>query len=236
MAQPPPDIELRHLRYFLAAAEYGSFRKVGRALGVRESAISRRIRDLEDKLGASLFHRLSAGVRLTFAGQRLLPRAQAITKQLRQAKQEIATIGREGKGLVKIGIFSSLSSGFLAELLRGYESSHAGVTTELVDGSPAEHISAIRQLTLDIAFVTGTREWPSCDTAELWFERVFAVLPRTHRLAGKDELSWHDLTHETFVVSDVSPGQEIHDYLIQRLAKFSHHPEIQLQQVDRHNL
>lgn len=76
MAKAHPPVEFRHVRYFLAAVEQGSFRKAGLILGIQESAISRRIRDLEDHLGISLFHRCSAGGRLTFAGQRFLPRAQ----------------------------------------------------------------------------------------------------------------------------------------------------------------
>ena len=63
-------IKLHHLRYFVTAAEYGSFRQAGRALGLQESTISRRIRDLEDQLGASLFHRHARGVSLTVAGQK----------------------------------------------------------------------------------------------------------------------------------------------------------------------
>ncbi|WP_244543597.1 LysR family transcriptional regulator [Bosea sp. CRIB-10] len=52
---PSSSIELRHLRYFVAAADHGSFRKAATAVDVKESAVSRRIRDLEDHLGASLF-------------------------------------------------------------------------------------------------------------------------------------------------------------------------------------
>ena len=55
-------LEFRQIRYFLAAAEYGSFRKAALALGIQESAISRRVRDLEDELGASLFQRHNGGV------------------------------------------------------------------------------------------------------------------------------------------------------------------------------
>ncbi|MCP5231146.1 MAG: LysR family transcriptional regulator, partial [Zoogloeaceae bacterium] len=69
---PRSRIKLQHLRYFVAAAEHGSFRKAGRALDIEESAISRRIRDMEDELGASLFQRHAGGVRLTLAGQRFL--------------------------------------------------------------------------------------------------------------------------------------------------------------------
>ncbi|WP_083413894.1 helix-turn-helix domain-containing protein [Paracoccus pantotrophus] len=64
-------IEFRHLRYFIAAAEHGSFRKAGNSLGLSQSAISRCIADLEDRMGASLFHRHSWGVSQTFAGHDL---------------------------------------------------------------------------------------------------------------------------------------------------------------------
>jgi DNA-binding transcriptional LysR family regulator len=47
-------IELRHLRYVVAAAEHGSFRRAAQALGLQQSAIGRRIRDLEDEIGAAL--------------------------------------------------------------------------------------------------------------------------------------------------------------------------------------
>lgn len=62
-------IELRHLRYFVAAVEHGSFRKASVALRVQESAISRRIRDLESHLGVAVFKRCSWGVQLTSAGE-----------------------------------------------------------------------------------------------------------------------------------------------------------------------
>ena len=67
-----PPLAFRHLRYFVTAAEHGSFRKAAAALGIQESTVSRRIRDLEDHLGASLFQRHNGGVMLTLAGHRLL--------------------------------------------------------------------------------------------------------------------------------------------------------------------
>ena len=236
MAKFLSGIELRHLRYFVAAAEHGSFRKAGAAVGVGESAISRRIRDLEDDLGAALFHRHSGGVSLTFAGKQFLRRARQIIRNLGEGAQDVAALGRSEGGSVRIGIFSSIASGFLTELLRDYGQRHERVGVELIDGNPDEHVAAIRQFSLDVAFLTGMREWQDCDRVHLWTERVFTVLPDDHPLAAREELAWHDLADEPFIVSEAAPGQEIHDHLVRELAGLGRHPEIRVQAVGRDNL
>ncbi len=236
MAIAPAPYEFRHLRYFLAAVEHGSFRKASAALGVQESAISRRIRDLEDNIGASLFHRHSAGVRLTIAGEKFLPRAKEIVRQIGESGADVGAVGRGEDGRIRIGILGSLSSGFLCELLCSFRVSHPGVATELVDGAPADLVAEIRQLRLDVAFLPGAREWEDCDTERLWTERGFVVLSEKHRLAARDELDWRDLGDETFVLSETPPGPDIRDCVVKRMASLGHAPEIRCHQVDRHNL
>lgn len=226
-------IELRHVHYFVVASEQGSFRKAAIHLNIEESAVSRRIRDLEDKLGASLFHRHHAGVSLTVAGQRFLRRARIALQQIEDGISEVAAIGRSEDGIVKIGIFSSLASGFLFDLMKAFDEKHPRVAVELIEGNPSVHVAAIRQLQIDVAFITGTTEWPDCETEQFWTERVFGVLPTEHRLATKQTLHWDDLACEGFIVSDAAPGPEIHDYLIQRLAGLGHHPNIHPQYVGR---
>lgn len=229
-------LELRQIRYFLAAAEHGSFRKAASALEIQESAISRRIRDLEDELGASLFQRHNGGVCLTLAGQHFVRRARKGLQQIEHGARDVAAIGRSERGHIKVGIFSSLASGFLCELLGAYGKEHASVRVEFFDGDPADHVASIRRLQLDVAFITGTAQWSDCQTEQLWSERVFAVLPSDHPLSEKPVLSWSDLAGERLIVSDGAPGSEIHDYLVQRLADLGRHPEIHTQYVGRDNL
>lgn len=229
-------IELRHLRYFVATAEHGSFRRAGAVLGLDHSAVSRRIRDLEDHLGASLFNRHSGGVCLTLAGERFLRRARRALRSIDDGAQDVAAIGRSEAGRIRIGIFSSLASGYLTDVLRTYTERHTGVSIEFIDGDPAEHVAAVRQVRIDVAFVTGIAERPGCETAHLWSERVYAVLPEDHVLVTRSELDWPDLLDERFIVSDIAPGPEIQNYLVQRLADLGRHPEIELQAVGRDNL
>lgn len=226
-------IELRNIHYFVTAAEHGSFRKAAAFLNIQESAVSRRIRDLEDRLGASLFHRHSGGVSLTVAGERFLRRVRIALQQIENGVNDVAAIGRSEDGIIKIGIFSSLASGFLFDLMKAFDEKHPRVTVELIEGNPSVHVAAVRQLQLDVAFITGTGEWPGCETEQLWTEGVFAVLPAEHGLTKQQSLRWRDLAGEAFIVSDAAPGPEIRDYLVQRLADLGRHPNIHPQYVGR---
>lgn len=220
----------------VAAAESASFRRAAKALGVQQSAVSRRIRDLEDEIGAALFIRHHCGVRLTQAGQQFLVLARRALTHVGDATCAAASFGRGEQGIVRIGIFSSLASGFLANLLRDYFYANPGVRPDIVEGGPAEHIAAIRRNQLDIAFLTGEPMADGCDQAHLWNERVYVVLPTDHEFTSNAELSWRNLQGRTFIISETDPGPEIHDYLVKHLANLGHHPSIERHRVGRDNL
>jgi len=229
-------VQILHIRYVIAAADHGSFRRAAAFLGVQESAISRRVRDLEDRLGAALFTRSAGGVQLTQAGRQFVQRGRKALSQIGIARAEVSAIGRGENGEIRIGIFSSLASGFLSDLFLAFGQRHKAVRLIFVDGNPAEHVAAVRQLQLDVAFLTGLTSWPDCQSQQLWSERIFAVLPERHPRAGDTEVSFGDLAGETFIVSESAPGEEIHDYLVQRLADLGRHPDIQQQAVGRDTL
>ena len=75
-------MELRHLRYFVAAAEEVHFGRAARRLNVSGPAVGQQIRELEDELGVQLFERLPRGVRLTVAGAALLADVRRVLADL----------------------------------------------------------------------------------------------------------------------------------------------------------
>lgn len=229
-------IEVRHLCYVIAAAQAGSFRGAASALDVEQSAISRRIRDLEDRLGVSLFVRRHSGVCLTNAGQSFVGRARRALSHIRHAASDATSGGRGEVGGVRVGIFTSLAGGFLADLLRTYSQRHSAVRLDLIEGAPAEHVSAVQRLQTDVAFLTGAPTADDCDWEHLWTERIFVVLPAAHELAGRRKLTWNDLRAYRFIVSECDPGPEIEDYLVKHLADLGHHPCVERHAVGRDNL
>lgn len=229
-------VQVRHIQYVIAAADQGSFRRAAAALGVQESAISRRIRELEERLGTAFFIRTPNGVTLTNAGKQFVQRGRKALTEIGLARSEAAAIGRGEDGHIRIGIFSSLASGFLSELIDTFGAQHPAVKLTFIDGNPADHVAAIRKHHLDVAFITGCADWPGCEGRQLWTERIFVVLPAGHRLCGDGEVQFEELAGEPFLVSESAPGEEIHDYLVKRLADLGRHPEIHHQAVSRDNL
>jgi len=230
------EIDLRHLRYAVAASKCGSFRRAAVSLGVEQSVVSRRIRQLEDELGAALFNRHSGGVIPTHAGRKFVRHARQALSEISHATADIGPIGRGEEGVVRIGIFSSLASGFLAQMLRTYCNRFIKVRIDIAEGAPADHVAAVRLHKLDVAFVTGTPSLTDCDAAEFWTERVFVVLPSDHPLAEQECVRWGDLRDEVFIVSEGDPGPEIRDFLIKHLADLGISPSIEKHRVGRDNL
>lgn len=229
-------MELRHLRYISAAADQGSFRLAAKSLGVHESAVSRRIRDFEDEIGVALFVRNHSGVVLTNAGHAFLHRARKAMRQLSHAAMDAGSFGRGEKGTVRIGIFTSLASGFLPDLLQAYIRANPGVQPDLVEGGPYEHMAAVQRCEMDIAFLTGDPDLDGSEKVHLWNERVLVVMPNEHELTSRKELTWRNLRNRRFIVSESDPGPEIHDYLVKHLADLGHHPSIERHHVGRDNL
>jgi DNA-binding transcriptional LysR family regulator len=229
-------VELRHLRYAIAAAQSGSFRAAARSLGVQESAVSRRIRDLEDHLGVTLFTRGYGGVELTHAGKRFLCDARKVVDQLSSASMKAAAFGRGEQGSIRVGVLTSLASGFLADLLRTYGRRHPRVDLEIIEDGPHQHVAAVQNGRLDIAFLKGEFVAPGCDYAHFWDERIYVVLPADHKLAGASEVSWRQLHGHDLIATVSNPGPAIREYLTNHLADLGGVLRLEHHDVGRDNL
>ena len=96
-------IELRHLRYFLAVAETLHFSKAARRLGMAQPPLSQQIKRLEQMLGHALFERTTRGVKLTAAGQLLARRARSTMEKVDEDLAQVRRLGRGEEGTLTVG-------------------------------------------------------------------------------------------------------------------------------------
>ena len=183
---------LHQLRYVLAAAEHGGFRRAARHLGVQQSAVSRRIQELEDRLGAPIFERGPQGVRLTVAGGDFVRGAQGAVGELDLAVDRAAEAGRGDHGVLRVGVLAGLGGGALQDLLRRLVAAEPELGIDLVEGDARGLGLALTHGRLDLSFLlAGPRALAS---APAWRERLMIAVPADDPLAEATSLIWADLS------------------------------------------
>lgn len=208
-AAVPHGLKLNQLRYVLSAAEQGSFRRAAAALNIQQSTISRRIRELEDRLGAALFERDAAGVRLTRTGGQFLARARRAVEHLAEATEVVRTAGRAERAVLRVGVVQPLGQGFLGALLASVVAQKPACGLVIREGPSEAHLAALATRRLDIAFLPEGAQGAGLMSRALWREPLTVVLRADHRLAARPVLTAGDLEGQAVLIADDAFGREI---------------------------
>lgn len=226
-------IDLQHLHYAVAAAEHGSFRRAAEALLIRQSTLSRCIRQFEEAIGAIIFDRSSGGVRATQAGRSFLRSARSILEQMETLVANANSTGRGEAGRLGIGFYTSLSAGNLRATLIDFKQRFPRVELGMAERSRARLITALRNGALDIAIVTGDAPLENNKLLSLWSERTLVALPEDHALADREAIYWTDLRSETVLLSHYDQGREFEGLLMSKLVSPEESPRIERHDVSR---
>jgi len=194
------EIELRHLRYFLAVAETLHFSKAAQLLGIAQPPLSQQIRRLEQLLGHRLFDRTTRGVKLTLAGHLLAERAHSTIEKVQDDLAQVRRLGRGEEGTLTVGFSGSVMFTDLPAAIERYRRRYPKVELRLRELSTSAQIAALLNGTLDLGFLRDADPTEGILITTLFEERYVAVLPEEHRLAGKRSLRVRDLRQEPFVL------------------------------------
>ena len=206
------DIELRHLRYFVAVAEELHFGRAAQRLHLAQPPLSQQIRKLEEILGYPLFERTSRSVSLTAAGQVFLERAQRTLRNVQRDIEETRSIGRGEVGSLHIGFVGSAMLTMLPAIFREYRAAYPSVRLHLHESFTAKVIEGLQNGTLDAGLL---RDGDPADLEDLkgglisttiYSEPFLAVLPAHHPRARQKSISPAALRDEPFVYYPRSAG------------------------------
>jgi len=208
-------MELRHLRYFVAAAEEENFNRAAAKLNVAQPALSRQIRDLEVELGIALFDRLPRRVRLSAAGRALLSDIRPVLDQVARARNRASLLARGQVGTLVIGMNSIAPQlpTILTTLLT-YRESHPGVELKVVTMSSDDQTEALRRTRIDIGCMYHRPHAPELDHLHIQDDEYLLAVPRGHRFATARTIRLVDLADEDLVWVPPSAGTKVHAHLI----------------------
>ena len=221
-------MELRYLRYFIAVAEDLSFSHAAGRLHVDQSALSRRIQDLEGELRVPLFDRTHHHVKLTPAGAAFLQEATRLIGQTEIAIETARRAARGEVGRLDIGYIGALSDGLIPRLLRQFRARFPHVAESLQQMRAARQIAALLSGQIDLGFVGQ----PNAEYEKQLMFEVFrrdpmeVVLPRGHSLAGRKQIPLSGLAREKFILLTRMGNPFHHDWLVKLCHQAGFHPDI----------
>jgi len=194
-------MDIRRLRYFVAAAEEENLHRAAERLHLVQPALSKQIAALEAELGCDLFIRAKGRIRLTPAGQQYLLDARRILRELQLAAERAQQTASGKLGALRIGFRETAGrSQIVSRSFSEFRASHPGVELQLNQMTSPAQCEALRAGELDAGFIYLSPEHDhSLERLPIAEDHFFLALPRSHALAGRGRIQLLDLVDESFI-------------------------------------
>jgi len=193
-------MDLRRLRYFVAAAEELSFNRAAQRLRIAQPPLSNQIKQLEEELGVRLFERTSRGVRMTEAGETLLEEARRIFVQVDQTINLVRRVGYGEVGRLTLGFVPSASNEVLPPILHTFRHRYPGVELFLREMRPDRVVQRLHDKQIDVGFLYLPLDDASLNIECVSREPLVLALAESHPLASKAQVELQALGEEPFIL------------------------------------
>jgi DNA-binding transcriptional LysR family regulator len=220
------EIELRHLRYFLAVAETLHFGRAAMKLGMAQPPLSQQIRRLEELVGSPLFERTTRGVRLTPAGAMLRERATATISRLADDLEQTRRVARGEEGRLTVGFSGSVMFTELPAAIQQYRRAYPRVEIRLREMWTSEQMLTLADGSIDVGFLRDGERRPELVLTPLLRETFRVALPADHRLRRQRIVDPASLEGEPFVLFARRIGSLAYDRTIRCCLDAGFQPEI----------
>lgn len=203
-------MEFLDLQYFVSIAETGSFTKSALQNNMAQSALSRRVRDLEVELGTALFYRNGRGVVLTDVGEVFLARARGILAEREALRQDMRASVSELDGTVKLAVPPSVGLVLLAPLLRQIRADLPRVRMRVMEGFSGHVAEWLVAGKVDLAVLYKMKASALLDAEHLLFEDMFLIsAPDAPPLGVANGVSVAELAGEELVLPGPPHGLRV---------------------------
>ncbi|MCF8274652.1 MAG: LysR family transcriptional regulator [Flavobacteriaceae bacterium] len=208
-------LELRHLKYFLAVAEDLHFRKAAERLYISQPGLSRQIKQMEDDLGIVLFERHNRKVELTKVGAYLKDELTRNLKNLDQIFNHAKLLNDGMGGDLKLGYVGSAIQKVIPDLLLKFRNVHENIVFTLKEMDNNKQIESLLSQEIDIGFVRMERVPRHVEMLPLLTEAFCLVLPKNHPINSSNFKNMSQLKHESFILFDPEYSASYHEKVMQ---------------------
>jgi len=221
------NIELRHLRYFIAVAEELHFGRAAARLRISQPPLSQQIQMLEQNLGVRLLARTNRSVALTAAGQQFLTDSRLILSQVDEAASRALRLHQGHSGELKIGFTSSAPFiKTVSESLSTFRRQYPDVHIQMREINTREQIAPLNDGELELGLMRNTKLPATLDWTQILREPLRLLVHRDHPLSQAGAVSLRQLADEPFVFFDPQVGTGLYGDILDLLQRHGVSPYI----------
>lgn len=203
---------------------------------MKQSTLSRKVKDLEIRLGIKLFERTTRGAEVTESGRVFIEQARRIVTDVENLKITARNVSYGLQGRLAVGYCSSLMSGNLKLAISDYLSKFPEVQFDGIEGGSDKIIHGLQLQTMDVGVAPIGLNEGGLISRPLWSERLFVVLLEDSELASKEKIYWQDLRREVFVVSSNGIGPILGSLITARLTEQGFRPAVIYQDTSQESV
>lgn len=175
------------LKVFRIAAEKLNFTQAGERLYLTQPAVTLQIKHLETDLGVRLFDRSGRGLRLTPAGTVLLDYARRIEALYEEARREIAELNNDVRGMLSLGVSTTISQYVLPRVLTAFAQTHPGVRVSVMSGNTEGVLHDLTQGSIELALIEGPPRTPGIKLTKFLDDEIVLIVSRDHPWASRPQ-------------------------------------------------
>jgi DNA-binding transcriptional LysR family regulator len=199
-------IDTLGVQAFIAIADHGSFHRAAEALYITQTALSRRMQNLESFLGVKLVERTTRSVSLTPLGRNFLPQARRLLTDLGMALVEIRETGKSLRGDVTIACVPTAGVHYLPRIVQQYAALHPQNRIKILDHSSSDVAAAVLRREAEFGINMQGPHHPELASIRLLQDRFVLVCRDDHPLASKKRLSWKQLEPHALILAGAESG------------------------------
>jgi DNA-binding transcriptional LysR family regulator len=208
-------IDILGVQAFVAIADHGGFQKAADALNITQTAITQRLRHLEDLLGVTLVERTTRSVGLTTIGEDFLPRARRLLQELSAALTEIRETGKARRGDVSVACVPTAGIQYLPGIIQEYSARHPENRIKILDHSSFGVAQAVLRREAEFGIHIATANHPELVSVPLLEDQFVLICRDDHPAAGHDALTWTELEgHPLIFAGQVNGNRPLLDSLL----------------------
>lgn len=197
-------MSIRHLRIFIAVAEYKKMSLAAQKLFITQPSVSQAIKEIEDYYGVKLFERLSRKLHITESGLYLLKYARHIVQSFDEMEMGLKNKGQNIS--LHIGASITVGSCMINNIINKLEKENEDISTIVTVNNTDTLEKMLLNSELDVAIVEGVISNKELITKPIYTDKLIVVVGKNHKFYNKDEISIFDLNKENIISREEGSG------------------------------